>query len=201
MTGKEIMEALSNVDERYIEEAENGKLRKVSPVRYFLPLAACLCLIVTALRFLPRQPETAVDENAEVMQETMLDSQVEIVVQEKDESLHEEPAMVMDEAEAYDLNKVFMVILRIEEWTEKGFTGVVEDPMYWDTFAVGDRIQVEFTSNIWTEVSENGGFHGTRRVPTEADFPTGTLVKIQSAPVSDKEAVILAVSVSSDLDY
>lgn len=201
MTGKDIMEAMSFVDEHYIEEAENGKIRTSSPVRYLLPLAACLGLLVTALRFLPRQPETAVNEHAEVMQETMQDSQIEIVIQEKDESLHEEPALVMDEAEAYDINEVFLVILRIEEWTEKGFTGVVEDPMYWDTFAVGDRVQVEFTSGIWTAVSENGGFHWTQRVPTEADFPTGTLVRIQSAPVSDKEAVIPAILVSSDLDY
>lgn len=201
MTGKAILEAMTFVDEQYIEEAENGTIRSRKPVRYLLPLAACLGLILAGLRFLPVTPESAPQENMEVIQETMLDSEIEIVVQEKDNFVYPESALVMDEAEAYDLNEVFMAILRIEEWTENGFIGIVEDPIYWDTFAVGDRVQVEFTSNIWTVVSENGAFHGTQRVPTEADFPTGTLVKIQSAPVSDKEAVIHAVLVSSDLNY
>lgn len=201
MTGKEILEALSFVDEKYIEEAENGKIHRRKPVGYLLPLAACLGLILAGLRFLPVKPESAPQENLEVMQETMLDSEIEIVLQEKEDFVYPESALAMDEPEAYDLNEVFMVILRIEEWTENGFIGIVEDPMYWDTFAVGDRVQVELSPNMWTETFENGVYHGTRRVPTEVDFPTETLVKIQSAPVSDQKQVIHAVLVSSDLNY
>ena len=49
MTGKEILEALSFVDECYIDEAENGKIRNSIQLKKFLPMAACFCLVLGAL--------------------------------------------------------------------------------------------------------------------------------------------------------
>ena len=45
MTGKDIMEALSFADDKFIQEAQEGTMRKKSPIRYLAPLAACLCLM------------------------------------------------------------------------------------------------------------------------------------------------------------
>ena len=193
MTGKDILEALSNVDARYIEEAENGKLRKVSPVRYFLPLAACLCLIVTALRFLPRQPETAVDENAEVMQETMLDSQTEIVIQEKDESFHEEPELVWEEVEEPNASEVPMVILRIEKWTDEGFTASIIEHLEAEFAPLGTVLNVKWGPNMVVETVSGGLVNAERRSPTEADFPVGTLVRVRYQFFTEEDTITLHI--------
>ena len=79
MTGKGIMEALSFVEERYIEEAENGAVVSKRPVvRVLLPLAACLCLILTGLHFIPRQQESQKDVYSSAVQETGYASNVEM---------------------------------------------------------------------------------------------------------------------------
>lgn len=175
MTGKDIVEALSFVDEKYIEEAENGKYRKGNPTRYLLPLAACLCLIVTALRFLPRQPETAVDENSEVMQETMLDSQIEIVVQEKDELLHEEPAMVWDEVEEPNASEAPEAVFRIISWTEDGFTATLEKHLEAEFMPLGTVMNIKFC----VEENEDAEQILEDMPQFREQYPEGTRVRVR----------------------
>ena len=56
MTGKLILEAMSFIDDAYIEEASTETIRKRRTVRYLLPLAACLCLILLGLQLRPVPP-------------------------------------------------------------------------------------------------------------------------------------------------
>ena len=49
MTGTKLLEALSFVDEKYIQEAENAKLRTGTPWMKILSVAACLCILITGV--------------------------------------------------------------------------------------------------------------------------------------------------------
>lgn len=48
MSGKELLEGMSYVDERFIDEAEHQTIKKksTSPRMKLLPIAACLCIVV-----------------------------------------------------------------------------------------------------------------------------------------------------------
>ena len=48
MNGKDLLEGLNHVEDRYVDEAEYGKLTKRVPVGW-ISMAACICLIVTVL--------------------------------------------------------------------------------------------------------------------------------------------------------
>ena len=49
MTGQELLEALSFVDERYIAEAETAKLGRNIPWMKWVSMAACLCILITGV--------------------------------------------------------------------------------------------------------------------------------------------------------
>ena len=65
MTGTKLLEALSFVDEKYIQEAENAKLRTGTPWMKILSVAACLCILLTGVYAFGRmQQKTAETEAA-----------------------------------------------------------------------------------------------------------------------------------------
>ena len=49
MTGTELFEALSFVDAKYVQEAENVYLRRNTPWMKVLSVAACLCILITGV--------------------------------------------------------------------------------------------------------------------------------------------------------
>ena len=62
MTGLELLEGLSFVDERFIQEAENARLGRSIPWMKWLSVAACLCiLVVGAFAFGQMLPQRAKD--------------------------------------------------------------------------------------------------------------------------------------------
>lgn len=190
MTGKGIMEALSFVEERYIEEAENGAVPSKRPVvRVLLPLAACLCLILTGLHFLPRQQESQKDFYSAAVQETGYASNVE-KQEHKENSLVMESDMFMDEEEAYNTGEAPSLILRIEAWTENGFTAVVDGLVDTDLIPVGTVLQVEMLPEIWVETVIGDLIHVEQRVPTESDYPSGSLVRVMFRFYSEAEKIL-----------
>lgn len=60
MTGKDLFEALSCIDGRFIEEAEKAKPSPVFPWLRMASLAACLCLILLCIRPLLHSPQETV---------------------------------------------------------------------------------------------------------------------------------------------
>ena len=60
MSGKDLFEGMSYVDERFVDEAENKTLPKrvVSPWIKVASMAACLCLIIFSLYNLQPYPMT-----------------------------------------------------------------------------------------------------------------------------------------------
>lgn len=49
MTGQELLEALSFVDERYIAEAETTQIRKNTVWTKWVSMAACICILITGV--------------------------------------------------------------------------------------------------------------------------------------------------------
>ena len=64
MTGTELLEALSYVDERYIAEAETAALSRNVPWMKVLSVAACLCILITGAFALERMTDQYAESEA-----------------------------------------------------------------------------------------------------------------------------------------
>lgn len=194
MTGKEILEALSFVDESYIDEAENGKVKSKIQFKKLLPLAACFCLLLSALLLLPshqaapesimQAPESAEKGNPEVLDTAPVPGS---------------PPMLEAE-EVPEISEVPSVILTVEEWTENGFTAIVSEYVEVECIPLGTRIQVEMLPNICVEVYEGDLVYVQRRIPTEADFPAGTKIRVQFTEYSVEENILYIDCISKEGD-
>ena len=120
MTGLELLEGLSFVDERFIQEAENARLGRSIPWMKWLSVAACLCiLIVGAFAFgqmLPQRAKDAFEAAPEAAPE-MNDKAEAAVSEECAPEAAEIPVGGQPVASA---------VLRVTELREGGFTAVVE---------------------------------------------------------------------------
>ena len=136
MTGTELIEALSFVDEKYIQEAETAKLGRNTPWMKVLSVAACLCILITGAYALSRMqskgamesmieaaaPEAAVEEAAPA------EEPAATAAAPKQESVTEEFAAAEEgfSAAAGELEQIPYVQLRILGQTDSGFAAVVE---------------------------------------------------------------------------
>ena len=140
MSGKDLFEGMSYVDERFVDEAENKTLPKrvISPWIKLASMAACLCLIIFSLYNLQPYPrgetEGAGQEAADAMPEGVLEDEKEQVSQE---SLTDVPG----EAGAVRAPET---MIRITEVTESGFIGTVENNGSFTAFEDGTEITVTF---------------------------------------------------------
>lgn len=188
MTGKGILEALSFVDEAYIEEAETDKVnnRGKKIVKALLPLAACLCVMIWGVinRDIPSAGEQAQQETGQM-------AIAETVCYEKDNSLQAE-APIMSDVEA---SEVPTVVLSVIEWTGEGFTAVVSRTVDTDILAVGLVLQVEMLPNFCVETFQRDLLYVERRVPTEADYPAGTLIQVRFRSYSEEDNTLRIESI------
>lgn len=196
MTGKGILEALSFVDEKYIEEAQTGTLRQAEHiVKVLLPLAACLCLVLLGL-FSGDTTEIAMENQQEG---AIPEPGIEIIVQDKTYgSASGGCAPEMDEAEMPSISEVPSIVLRIAEWTEAGFTATVEKIDDTDIFPVGTLLNVEIMVNICIETYSGDLVTVERRIPTEAEFPPGTLVRVQFEVLPQEENTIRIETIAQE---
>lgn len=143
MTGTELFEALSFVDEKYIQEAENAKLRTATPWMKILSVAACLCILITGVYAYNQiqqkiaapeaeappmaMPESAMEEAAPAA--TAAAPEAPAAAAPKQESGTEEPAAEEEgfSAAAGELEQIPFVRLEIIQILEEGkFTAVVD---------------------------------------------------------------------------
>ena len=140
MSGKDLFEAMSYVDERFVDEAENKTLPKriVSPWIKVASMAACLCLIIFSLYNL--QPylnrvgiEGAAGQEAE---EAMPGGSLENEPEQKPQE------SVIISPEDGPAGEVPSVILYVNEMTDIGFTGTVAELVDTDIFEIGMELKV-----------------------------------------------------------
>lgn len=189
MTGKEILEALSFVDESYIDEAENGKIRNKHQLKKLLPMAACFCLILCALIAAHQNHRTSMHvcvlppENPVEIPESAVYGDVGVP-----DTAPEPGSTPMLDAEAVpNISEVPSVILTVKEWTDHGFTALVSGYVDAECIPLGTLIRVEKLPSICVEVYEGDIVSVQRRIPTEADFPAGTRIRVQFTEYSVEE--------------
>ncbi len=78
-----------------------------------------------------------------------------------------------------DLSMPQTVLVRIDEWNDKGFTGTLQGENGQQAFYyTNHNAVIEFTDNTRTESHKKWGTTTISLAPTEEDFPIGTLVEV-----------------------
>lgn len=191
MTGKDLLEAMGLVDERYVDEAENKRLKRGVPMGW-LSMAACLCILIAGAIFW-LQPE--VSNDCAVMENAAGSFMPE---QETMASMEQAPGSPeMDDCEGtYEVNSDPAVYIRILEWRPDGFVGEVEAVSCADSgdMESGTLLTVYFDENTSVLIRMDGQSHRSEnRMPTEEDFPLGTLVRVQYRAVAEDGSVVATV--------
>ena len=121
MNGKDLFEAMSHVDERFVDEAENQMLPKTIPWTKPASIAACLCLLVLAVYGL--RPFLNRSETEGVLIEDAQESAIGV------------PGDV-------PIGEVLYTILHVEKMTADGFIATVTDPGATDVLGPGTEWNV-----------------------------------------------------------
>lgn len=186
MNGNDLLQAMSYVDERHIQEAETASVAGSKAWLRWGALAACFVLVVAAGIMVPgignkismeSSREDYMPNGNSDMAGTM-----EMVTDAAMETVAEGDTDITDgqlqAPEAVAPAEVPSVLLRIDTWQENGFTATVEEIVDTDIFPVGTQLTVEFAQDI--RVLERNGetVSCTERTPTQADFPAGSVVHV-----------------------
>ena len=146
MSGKDLFEGMSYVDERFVDEAENKTLPKrvVSPWIKVASMAACLCLIIFSLYNLQSYfnygpTEGAGQEAADQMPEGEMENNL------KDESAESKTESPAEEGAA----RAPETMIRITEVTDSGFVGTVQNNGGFTAF--DDGIEITVTIDLETD--------------------------------------------------
>ena len=183
MTGKDLFEGMSWVDERFIDEAEHAAFSKpsVMPWIKIASMAACLCLILFGIHRLLPPPE-----NPRSPEDTAPNGSLE----DPQESQHSN----MLAPEDRPTGEIPNVILYVEEMTAEGFIGTVTDYGVTDQLGLGTRLNVVIGEGTRSD-SDNTTVHDSKTDFTGRyvvfqfyvyDPDTGTIV-IDSYDIIDEE--------------
>ena len=137
MSGKDLFEGMSYVDERFVDEAENKTLSKriVSPWIKVASMAACLCLIIFSLYNL--QPYMRGE--TEGIQQEAGDAMPEGAIED---NLKDESAESKTESPAEGATRAPEMMVRIQKITTTGFIGTVQNNGGFTVFDDGTEITV-----------------------------------------------------------
>ena len=151
MNGKDLFEAMSHVDERYVDEAESKMIPKTIPWIKVVSMAACLCLLVLTVHGL--RPFLRENETEGVLVEDAQESAIGV-------------------PEDVPVGEVPSVILYVEDMTAAGFTGTVAELVDTDIFEVGMELNVVLADTPRYETA--GG-----KPSVSADFKINDYVMVQ----------------------
>ena len=162
MNGKDLLEGMSYVDERFIEEAENGAISKGIPWAKVAAMAACLCLLIFGLYRLPGTSST--ETAGPIIQDSAIGSPGE-------SGIEEAPA----------------VILYVEEMTARGFIGIVAELVDTDVLVVGMELNVVAADSTRHETADEKPSISTE---SKTDY-TGRYVMVQFIEYNRENATIV----------
>lgn len=166
MTGRELLEAMSYVDEKYVEEAENAVISRFSRLNFrrVATLAACLCVVLAGVSFLIHfqgwNTFKATSDNCAENGSALPPEDAELSASQN-----------LDETMACVTQKQASLILRVEEVTDTGFTATVARAGGNDAFPVGTTLQV-----IWNENTRESC--GSKEYACDTALLEGTLVQV-----------------------
>ena len=174
MSGKELFEGMSYVDERYVDEAEQKTIvkRVIAPWIKIASMAACLCLVLFSMYKLIPYWDWSVTEQAAGEAAARPESAVEPEMgMEKQES-----ASIADEAPA---SRAPEMMVRIQAITETGFIGTVQYNGGFTVFEDGTEIKV--TVDLETDPEFKPG-----------DYEIGDLIHVMYTSWDEDEQTIVA---------
>ena len=151
MSGKDLFEAMSYVDERFVDEAEYMTFPKpvVFPWIKLGSMAACLCLIIFSLYNL--QPYLR-GEMEGISGEGAADVSPEGIIEDKlDQESRKSEIQIPGEG---IIEEVPSVILRVDEMTELGFIGTVAELVDTDIFEIGMELNVVIAEGTRHETAD-----------------------------------------------
>ena len=151
MNGKDLFEAMSHVDERYIDEAESKMIPKTIPWIKLASMAACLCLLVLTVHSL--RPFLRGNETEGVLIEDAQESAIGV-------------------PDDVPVGEVPSVILYVEDVTAVGFTGTVAELVDTDIFEVGMELNVVLADTPRYETADG-------KPSVSADFKINDYVMVQ----------------------
>ena len=174
MSGKELFEGMSYVDERYVDEAEQKTIAKrvTSPWIKIVSMAACLCLVLFSMYRLIPYWDWNVTEQAAGEAAARPESAVEPEMGMEEQ----ESAEIADEAPA---SRAPEMMVRIQELTETGFIGTVHNNGGFMVFEDGTQITV--TVDLETDPDF-----------TPEDYKAGDLVYVMYTSWDEDELTIVA---------
>ena len=170
MNGKDLFEAMSHVDERYIDEAESKMIPKTIPWIKLASMAACLCLLVLTVHSL--RPFLRGNETEGILIEDAQESAIG----------------VPDDA---PVGEVPSVILYVEDMTAVGFTGTVAELVDTDIFEVGMELNVVLADTPRYETADG-------KPSVSADFKIKDYVMVQFIEY-DRETRTIVVNVIQEV--
>lgn len=197
MTGKDIVEALSFVDEKYIDEAERGFIAKRDYLRYLLPLAACLCLVLLGLRFRTPAPESApeaaIETNSASMHRPEMSPDLEIMEMHKDSSVIVESDVPVEGIMEPEMGEAHSVILRIVSWTDQGAAATVERYLDAAFVPLGTLLNLKMCA-------EEAETDAESLVQFREQFPEGSLIRVRYVYYSEEYNILYIESVSKEAE-
>ena len=186
MTGLEIMEGLSYVDEKYIQEAETATLGRNTQWMKVLSAVACLCILVTGVY--AHQQMNMKSESAMEM-EPAADAPAVGAPQAPAADCVTESAT--PEEAAGELHHVPGAKLRIVSFNQEGFTAAVEESEGCDFLAAGMQVQVTIDASEVPASEESDGRYGGITLPEE-----GMLVTIENGAYDASANTLYVVGIT-----
>ena len=201
MNGEDLLKAMGQVDEQYIQEAETACLEKPKYLwlRRTAAAAACLAVVLgvgltmgdkflqdVSVENTPGGIDRAPEMNVPILmeQETVACTEGRGFPNDLPDEANTEPAFAPETAapdqapSEQEPSEVPSVVVKIEAWTEYGFEATVEKIVDTDIYPVGTKLQVIFRENIRIVETDGDVIRGTLRTPTQEDFPQGSRVQI-----------------------
>lgn len=195
MKGEDLLRAMSQVDERYIQEAETAKLSKPKLlwVRW-AAAAACLAVVfAVALGNADRKEQLTEDGSSMEMATWPAGFWEDLILQAPEETIA--PALAETAAEPKeepgmdqvpDMEQVPQsppewpsVVVRITQWRENGFDAVVERITSTNTFSLGTELSVVFSQNMAVIDQDGETSYMNGQKLTQEDLPVGSVVEMQ----------------------
>ena len=175
MNGIELFESMSNIDDYFIEEAENETIDKTIafPWMKFGAMAACFGLIVCS--FLFRQPHEIV--------QTPSDSETQVPAVEsepaKETERKSDQADLVSAPDQPPVAEVPSVILRVDQMTENGFIGTVTELVDTDFLEIGMELNVVYASDTRNEIVMESSSEYKSQIEDQYADHTGAYVIVQ----------------------
>ena len=179
MSGKELFDAMSHVDEKFVHEAENNTIpkRNVVPWMKWAAVAACLCLLLLGAYNL--YGLAGQGTNTGITSGNTPGGGVPVDTLPVTGGYIDHPAQPPAQAPT---GEVPSVILRVDGITENGFVGTVAQPVDTNIFEVGTELNV-----LVAEGTEN-----------QEHLKPGSHVMVQFIKY-DRENAIIVINVIDDV--